>query len=123
MLYSDFDTFARDQELVISAENTFDYVEGLVLVNKTGLIHNWRSSFNPQDPVKASRFISDQRTLFCLELTKNFNPENADEIDQVRGIVEMSARTQFHKLAARDETSTFAFSHNTLNCLIPKLKC
>ncbi|CAI9764729.1 unnamed protein product [Fraxinus pennsylvanica] len=82
VLYSDFDTFARDQERLISAENTFDYVEGLVIVNKTGLIHNWRSSFNPQDPAKASRFISDRRTLFCLELTKNFNPENADKIEQ-----------------------------------------
>ncbi|KAL0425673.1 UNVERIFIED_CONTAM: Cytokinin dehydrogenase 6 [Sesamum radiatum] len=35
VLYSDFSTFARDQEHLISAENTFDYIEGLVIVNKT----------------------------------------------------------------------------------------
>ncbi|KAL2461180.1 Cytokinin dehydrogenase 6 [Abeliophyllum distichum] len=78
----DFSTFARDQEYLISAQNTFDYIEGLVIINKTGLINNWRSSFNLQDPVQASQFKSDGRTLFCLELTKNFNPGEADKIDQ-----------------------------------------
>ncbi|XP_073150569.1 cytokinin dehydrogenase 9-like [Henckelia pumila] len=81
VLYSDFSTFARDQEYLISAENTFDYIEGLVIINKTGLVNYWRSSFNPQDPTLASQFISDGKTLFCLELTKNFNPHEADTID------------------------------------------
>lgn len=87
VLYSDFSTFARDQEHLISAENTFDYIEGLVIVNKTGLINNWRSSFNPQDPEQAEQFVSDGRTLFCLELTKNFNPGDeaaAANLDKVR---------------------------------------
>ncbi|KZV47283.1 cytokinin dehydrogenase 9 [Dorcoceras hygrometricum] len=83
VLYSDFSTFARDQELLISAENTFDYIEGLVIINKTGLVNYWRSSFNPQDPTQASRFTSDGKTLFCLELTKNFKPHEADTIDMV----------------------------------------
>ncbi|KAG8391167.1 hypothetical protein BUALT_Bualt01G0159600 [Buddleja alternifolia] len=82
VLYSDFSTFARDQEHLISAENTFDYIEGLVLVNKTGLVNNWRSSFNPEDPEQANQFVSDGRTLFCLELTKNFNPAEAANIDK-----------------------------------------
>ncbi|KAK6163013.1 hypothetical protein DH2020_002854 [Rehmannia glutinosa] len=82
ILYSDFSTFARDQEHLISSDNTFDYIEGLVIVNKTGLINNWRSSFNPQDPEQASQFVSDGRTLFCLELTKNFNPDEANKIDK-----------------------------------------
>ncbi|XP_057807793.1 cytokinin dehydrogenase 9-like [Salvia miltiorrhiza] len=82
VLYSDFATFARDQERLISAEKTFDYIEGLVIVNRTGLINNWRSSFNPQDPDQASHFVSDGRTLFCLELTKNFNPDDEADIDK-----------------------------------------
>ncbi|XAR63500.1 Cytokinin dehydrogenase [Bertholletia excelsa] len=82
VLYSDFSTFTRDQEHLISAENSFDYIEGFVTINRTGLLNNWRSSFNPQDPVQASRFKSDGRTLFCLELAKNFNPHEADMINE-----------------------------------------
>ncbi|KAL2514618.1 Cytokinin dehydrogenase 6 [Forsythia ovata] len=101
VLYSDFDTFVKDQEHLISVENTFDYIEGLVIINKTGLIHNWRSSFNPQDPAKASRFVSDRRTLFCLELAKNFNPENAEKTDQERfGSIRESP--ELEKLAAEE---------------------
>lgn len=84
VLYSDFSTFARDQELLISREKTFDYIEGLVIINRTGLINNWRSSFNPQDPDQANQFVSDGRKLFCLELTKNFNPDEEAAIDKVR---------------------------------------
>lgn len=83
VLYSDFSTFARDQEYLISAENTFDYIEGFVIINRTGLLNNWRSSFNPQDPVQASQFESDGKILFCLELTKNFKVDNTN-INQVK---------------------------------------
>ncbi|XP_061353553.1 cytokinin dehydrogenase 6-like isoform X2 [Gastrolobium bilobum] len=82
VLYSDFTTFTRDQEQLISAENAFDYIEGFVIINRTGLLNNWRSSFNPQDPVQASHFNSDGRTLFCLELAKYFNFEEIDIVNQ-----------------------------------------
>lgn len=82
VLYSDFSTFARDQERLISASKTFDYIEGLVIKNKTGLLNNWRTSFDPQDPVQASHFVSDGRTLYCLELTKNLYPEKFDTVNQ-----------------------------------------
>ncbi|XP_010269658.1 PREDICTED: cytokinin dehydrogenase 1-like [Nelumbo nucifera] len=82
VLYSDFSIFVKDQEYLISAENTFDYIEGFVIINRTGLLNNWRSSFNPQDPLQASRFNSDGRTLFCLEMTKNFNPDETDAMNQ-----------------------------------------
>lgn len=78
VLYSDFSTFSRDQELLISAEHTFDYIEGLVIINRTDVLNSWRSSFTPQNPAQASKFISDGRTLYCLELTKNFNPDEVD---------------------------------------------
>lgn len=84
VLYEDFSTFARDQERLISAENTFDYIEGLVIKNRTGVLNNWRASFNPQDSVQASQFNSDGKTLFCLELATHFNPENVETTNQVR---------------------------------------
>ncbi|KAF5942994.1 hypothetical protein HYC85_020636 [Camellia sinensis] len=78
----DFSAFIRDQEHLISAENTFNYIEGFVIINKTGLLNNWRSSFNPQDPVQANQFQSDGRTLYCLELAKSINLEKDDIIYQ-----------------------------------------
>lgn len=82
VLYFDFASFTEDQEMLISAEKTFDYIEGFVIINRTGILNNWRSSFNPQDPVRASQFESDGKVLFCLEMTKNFNPEEADIMEQ-----------------------------------------
>ncbi|WOL14187.1 cytokinin dehydrogenase 4 [Canna indica] len=61
-----------------------DYIEGFVIINRTGLLNNRRSSFNPQDPVQASQFDSDGRILFCLEMTKNFNQDEADDINMVQ---------------------------------------
>ncbi|KAG1371173.1 putative Cytokinin dehydrogenase 9 [Cocos nucifera] len=82
VLYSDFTSFTEDQEMLISAAKTFDYIEGFVIINRTGLLNNWRSSFNPQDPVQASQFNSDGRILFCLEMTKNFDPDGSDMMNQ-----------------------------------------
>ncbi|KAG6503171.1 cytokinin dehydrogenase 9-like [Zingiber officinale] len=82
VLYSDFTSFTEDQEMLISAKETFDYIEGFVITNRTGLINNWRSSFNPRDPVRASQFDSDGKILFCLEMTKNFNQHEAESMDQ-----------------------------------------
>ncbi|CAN1316545.1 Cytokinin dehydrogenase 6 [Linum perenne] len=78
VLYSDFATFTSDQEHLISARNTFDYIEGFVIINRTGLLNNWRSSFNPQDPVHASQFNSDGKTLYCLELAKYLDQDNKE---------------------------------------------
>lgn len=84
VLYSDFDTFVRDQEQLISSEQaTFDYIEGFVIINRTGLLNNWRTSFSPQDPVQASQFSSDGKTLFCLVLAKYFKHEEVNLADQV----------------------------------------
>ncbi|XP_062208046.1 cytokinin dehydrogenase 4 [Phragmites australis] len=78
VIYSDFASFTEDQEMLIMAENTFDYIEGFVIINRTGILNNWRTSFKPQDPVQANHFQSDGRVLYCLELTKNFNNDEAD---------------------------------------------
>ncbi|OAY68610.1 Cytokinin dehydrogenase 4 [Ananas comosus] len=84
VLYSDFASFTEDQEMLIAAgERTFDYIEGFVIINRTGLLNNWRSSFKPRDPAQASQFDSDGRTLFCLEMTKNYDPNEAETMQQV----------------------------------------
>ncbi|CAA0376188.1 unnamed protein product [Arabidopsis thaliana] len=85
VLYSDFSAFSRDQEYLISKEKTFDYVEGFVIINRTDLLNNWRSSFSPNDSTQASRFKSDGKTLYCLEVVKYFNPEEASSMDQETG--------------------------------------
>ncbi|XAR54417.1 Cytokinin dehydrogenase [Bertholletia excelsa] len=82
VLYFNFSTFTRDQEQLISTPNTFDYIEGFVIINRTGLLNNWRSSFNPQDPIQASQFQSDGITLFCLEVAKYFNPDKIDKTNE-----------------------------------------
>ncbi|CAA0812781.1 Cytokinin dehydrogenase 1 [Striga hermonthica] len=82
VLYADFSTFANDQEHIISFENSFDYVEGFVNINRTGLLKYWGSSFTPKDPVRANQFTSEGKILFCLEVAKYYNPEEKDCVDQ-----------------------------------------
>ncbi|KAJ0262470.1 Cytokinin dehydrogenase 1 [Hirschfeldia incana] len=82
VLYSDFSAFSRDQEHLITKKNGFDYVEGFVTVNRTDLLNNWRSSFSPNDPIGASQFKSEGKTLYCLEVVKYFNLEEANSMNQ-----------------------------------------
>ncbi|XP_076891416.1 cytokinin dehydrogenase 6-like [Bidens hawaiensis] len=82
VLYLDFATFTKDQEMLISSNSSFDYVEGFVLINRTGLLNNWRSSLKNKDPAGARRFVSEGKTIFCLEIAKYFKQEDAHTIDQ-----------------------------------------
>ncbi|XP_021866494.2 cytokinin dehydrogenase 1 [Spinacia oleracea] len=82
VLYSDFNLFTKDQEQLISSDISFDYIEGFVIINRTGLINNWRSTFSPREPLQASQFSSEGKTLYCLEMAKYFNPEDGNIINQ-----------------------------------------
>ncbi|CAJ2671543.1 unnamed protein product [Trifolium pratense] len=83
VLYSDFSAFTRDQENLISLkDNTFDYVEGFVIINRTGILNGWSLSFDPKDPLQASQFHSDGKTFYCLEMAKYFNPDEAEVMNQ-----------------------------------------
>ncbi|XP_019162582.1 PREDICTED: cytokinin dehydrogenase 1-like [Ipomoea nil] len=140
VLYSDFPTFISDQEHLISSEDSFDYVEGLVIINRDGLLNNWRSTFTPKDPVQASQFNSEGRTLFCLEVAKYFNPEEADTMDQKIDSL-LSKLNYIHSTLLLSEVSYVNFldrvhisemklrekglwevPHPWLNLLIPKSK-
>uniref|UniRef100_A0A6N2JYB9 cytokinin dehydrogenase n=1 Tax=Salix viminalis TaxID=40686 RepID=A0A6N2JYB9_SALVM len=140
VLYSDFTTFAADQEHLIGAETMFDYIEGFVIINRTGLLNNWRSSFNPQDPVQASQFHSDGRTLYCLELAKYFNRDTADALNeevgnslsQLRYITSTLFQTEVPYIEFLDRVHVsevklrakglWEVPHPWLNLLIPKSK-
>ncbi|KAJ8748712.1 hypothetical protein K2173_011260 [Erythroxylum novogranatense] len=140
VLYSDFTTFARDQERLIASDNAFDYIEGFVTINRTGLLNNWRSSFDPQDPVQASQFRSDGKTLFCLELVKYFNTDetkkvNEDVTNQLSQLgyikstlfltevsyVEFLDRVHVSEIKLRSK-GLWEVPHPWLNLLIPKSK-
>ncbi|CAM8949185.1 unnamed protein product [Rhodiola kirilowii] len=82
VLYMDFHTFAQDQEYLISAEKTFDYIEGFVIKNRKGLLNDWKSTFRSHDPIQASEFKSEQKTLFCIELAKHYNHEEINHANQ-----------------------------------------
>lgn len=96
VLYSEFSLFSEDQEHLISLEKSFNYIEGFVLINRTGLVNNWRSSFNPKDPVQASQFISDGKVLYCLELAIYFNPEETNAVDQVKLVNKLSPSSSIY---------------------------
>lgn len=88
VLYSNFTTFTKDQEYLISLHDKprsqkFDYVEGFVIVDE-GLINNWRSSFfSPKNPVKISSLAASNNgdVLYCLEITKNYF-NSSESVDQ-----------------------------------------
>ncbi|CAN1121151.1 Cytokinin dehydrogenase 1, partial [Linum perenne] len=63
-----------------------------VVVNSTGILNNWRSSFHPNDTVQATRFVSDAKTLYCLEVAKYYDQTDDDirVIDmQVQGLLSL----------------------------------
>ncbi|EPS64605.1 cytokinin oxidase, partial [Genlisea aurea] len=89
-LYSNFTIFSNDQEHIISSKKSFDYVEGFAIINRTGLLNNWRPSFNPKDPVLATEFKTEGKILFCLEVAKYYTPaevEHADIDQEVDGLL------------------------------------
>ncbi|XP_074364996.1 cytokinin dehydrogenase 9-like [Apium graveolens] len=140
LLYSDFSTFCQDQEHLISSENYFEYVEGFVIINRTGLLNNWRSTFSPQDPLQASQFHSEGKTLYCLEIAKYFNPEESGLLKQTEiytvflnklkyirftlfisdvSYVEFLDRVHVAEMKLR-EIGMWEVPHPWLNLLIPK---
>ncbi|KAG0481695.1 hypothetical protein HPP92_012553 [Vanilla planifolia] len=87
VLYSDFATFVEDQEMLISATKTFDYVEGFVIINRTGLLNNWRSSFWPKGPGARRPIRISRKNSVLLGGYQNFDPENhgvmMQEVDEL----------------------------------------
>ncbi|GMJ15707.1 cytokinin oxidase 3 [Hibiscus trionum] len=87
VLYSDFSTFTRDQELLISRNgrkdrHALDYLEGSLLMDQ-GSPNNWRSSFFPHsDHPKIISLITKHRIIYCLEIVKHYDDQTKNTVDK-----------------------------------------
>lgn len=86
VFYSDFEVFTRDLEYLISksdSSQTFDYIEGSVILNNEPLLDSWRSSvFSPQNLASIGTLKGEGRVLYRLELTKNYNKNGRVNVEQ-----------------------------------------
>uniref|UniRef100_A0A804J851 cytokinin dehydrogenase n=1 Tax=Musa acuminata subsp. malaccensis TaxID=214687 RepID=A0A804J851_MUSAM len=84
LIYTDFVSFTRDQELLISmSEEGFDYVEGSLLMMDHSLIGNWRSSFfSDRDWEKVKLLASQFGAIYCLEGAVYYELATASSVDQ-----------------------------------------
>nr|XP_018681643.1 PREDICTED: cytokinin dehydrogenase 6-like isoform X2 [Musa acuminata subsp. malaccensis] len=85
LIYTDFVSFTRDQELLISmSEEGFDYVEGSLLMMDHSLIGNWRSSFfSDRDWEKVKLLASQFGAIYCLEGAVYYELATASSVDQL----------------------------------------
>jgi cytokinin dehydrogenase len=91
-MYSDFEVFRKDQEMLISSSATttsmpadqqeqllmtFDFIEGFVVMNTEDPINGWKSvPFSP-DQMTASMLPPDAGSvLYYLEITVGYNLED-----------------------------------------------
>lgn len=88
MVYSEFDEFASDAELLITRTecNSFDYVEGFVFVNSDDPINGWSSvplgSNQRFDHFRIPRTAGP--VLYCLEVAFHYrNEDDPITIDRV----------------------------------------
>lgn len=86
-MYTDFTTFKNDQELLISATDdtqTFDYVEGFVVVNDGNVLNGWGSVPFAPGQISAAMIPPQAGTvLYYLEVTKTYTAEELHTLDQV----------------------------------------
>ncbi|CAK9861126.1 unnamed protein product [Sphagnum jensenii] len=92
-MYTDFQSFTRDQEMLIStqkkaavedAAGTFDYVEGIVIINNDNPYNGWKSvPFAPQELNSSSMIPKDAGSLlYYIELAKGFDHNNIHAMEQ-----------------------------------------
>ncbi|XP_071722754.1 cytokinin dehydrogenase 3-like [Rutidosis leptorrhynchoides] len=87
LLYNDFSSFTRDQELLIAfngreESNALDYLEGSLITNQ-GSLNNWRSSFFPKSHFKQiTSLIKQHDILYSLEVAKNYDDHTIATVDK-----------------------------------------
>ncbi|XP_047945224.1 cytokinin dehydrogenase 4-like [Salvia hispanica] len=79
LLYSDFTTFTRDQEHLIS-NNASNYVEGFIVTNENAA-SDWTSS-SPSRKAEVAALLKKQGVLYYIELVKYYDNNTAATIDQ-----------------------------------------
>ncbi|KAI9192566.1 hypothetical protein LWI28_024814 [Acer negundo] len=87
LLYSDFSTFTRDQEFLISIngrgqKQALDFLEGSLLMDQ-GSPDNWRSSFFPLfDHSRIISQITEHGIIYCLEVAKYYDEHTQNTVDE-----------------------------------------
>lgn len=106
-LYTDFATFKTDQELLISANKPFDYVEGFVVKNDANTVNGWGAvPFERTDINEAMIPAEAESIMYCLEVTKAYS--GADDVDAV--VERMLAPLSFRQeLLFKTDTTYFHF--------------
>ncbi|KAI3933842.1 hypothetical protein MKX01_028168 [Papaver californicum] len=100
MVYSEFDEFTNDAELLITRTecDSFDYIEGFVFVNSDDPVNGWSSvPLSPNKLFDKNRILKTAGpVLYCLEVALHYrNGDNVDTIDKV--VSKMIGRLRFIK--------------------------
>ncbi|CAK9167060.1 unnamed protein product [Ilex paraguariensis] len=81
LLYSDFSTFTRDQEKLIST-TALEYLEGSLIMQQSPP-NNWRSSFfSLSDQSRIASLLSQHGIIYCLEVVKYYEHLSIDTVDE-----------------------------------------
>ncbi|CAH8262753.1 unnamed protein product [Arabidopsis lyrata] len=82
MLYSDFTTFTKDQERLISMVNDIgvDYLEGQIFLSN-GVVDT--SFFPPSDQSKVADLVKEHGVIYVLEVAKYYDDPNLPIISKV----------------------------------------
>jgi hypothetical protein len=87
-IYTDFQSFTRDQEMLISQPSTtetFDYVEGFVIINNDNPFNGWKSVPFAPEQLNSSMIPKDAGSvMYYIELTKGFDSIDIHAMEQVR---------------------------------------
>lgn len=84
-MYTDFATFTRDQEFLVSQppESAFDYIEGFVVLKIADFNNGWNSVPFDGQTIDPSTIPSEGGTvLYYIELVKKFSEGDASTLDQ-----------------------------------------
>ncbi|KAL3633338.1 Cytokinin dehydrogenase [Castilleja foliolosa] len=81
LIYSNFATFTRDQEHLIST-NASSYVEGFIIVNESSTAQ-WRPTFpvSQSDQSHITALLTNQNILYAIEVAKYYDNHTASTID------------------------------------------
>lgn len=84
-MYTDFATFTRDQELLISQppSSAFDYIEGFVVLKNEDANNGWNSVPFDGKKINPEMIPSEGGSiLYYIELVKRFNPRDIATLDE-----------------------------------------
>ncbi|KAL3633336.1 Cytokinin dehydrogenase [Castilleja foliolosa] len=81
LIYSNFTTFTRDQEHLISTSAS-SYVEGFIIINES-TTDQWRPTFpvSQSDQSHISALLANQSILYAIEVAKYYDNHTASTID------------------------------------------